>query len=123
MPDVSRARRTTDPASKATADVTNQARDGEIPAGVVADAAGVGTGSSSALLRKAHDLLAERGESLGAGELARVVFGLGALPESARATWVSMLSRMMAASPLFVADAEQLVWRLAAWDLSQRRLE
>jgi len=56
------------PAESAKADVADVGPDA---------AANEATGSSSALLRKAHDQLAERGEPIAIGELARVVFGLG----------------------------------------------
>ena len=126
MSDTSRARRSTASANKTTPDVDDQTQAESARADVVdevSDAtANEATGSPSALLRKAHDQLAERGEPVEIGELARVVFGLGNLPDSALATWAGMLTRIMRASPLFVADEDQRVWRLAAWDLSQRSL-
>ena len=124
MSDTSRARRSTASANKTTPDVDDQTQAESARADVVDEvsdaSANETTGSSSALLRKAHDQLAERGEPVEIGELARVVFGLGKLPDSALATWAGMLTRIMRASPLFVADEDQRVWRLAAWDLSQR---
>jgi DNA polymerase III subunit epsilon len=126
MSDTSRARRSAASANKTTPDVDDQTQVESAGADVVdevSDATAIeATGSSSALLRKAHDHLAERGEPIAIGELARVVFGLGKLPEQALATWMSMLTRMLGASPLFVADDDQHMWRLAAWDLSQRSL-
>ncbi|HEX3270923.1 MAG TPA: exonuclease domain-containing protein, partial [Ktedonobacterales bacterium] len=126
MPNVPRARRSTSSASKTAPDVDDQTPAESVRADVaneVTDAtANEATGSSSALLRKAHDQLAERGQPVAIGELARVVFGLGKLPEQALVTWVGMLTRMMGASPLFVSDNDQRLWRLAVWDLSQRSL-
>jgi DNA polymerase-3 subunit epsilon len=123
MPDASRARRTAGSAPEAAPDVDEQAGNGDSAADAAAEVSEDAAVSSSALLRKAHDLLAERGEPMETGDVARAVFGLGNLPGQALATWSGMLTRMMAASPLFVAGDEQRMWRLAAWDLSQRRLE
>ena len=124
MPDASRARRSAASANKPPPDVDDHAQDENVGTSAdVSDAtASEDTGNSSALLRKAYDYLAERGEPVAVGELARVVFGLGNLPESALATWSGMLVRMMSVSPLFVADGERRMWRLAAWDLGQRSL-
>src|SRR5215472_13118769 len=126
MSDTSRARRSTTSASKTAPDVDDQASAESVRADgageITAATANEATGRSSALLRKAHDQLAERGEPIAIGELARDVFGLGKLPEQALGTWVGMLARMMGASSLFVADGDQRLWRLAAWDLSQRSL-
>jgi DNA polymerase-3 subunit epsilon len=124
MSDPSRPRRSTASANKTTPDVDDQT---QAESADVADAlsdvtANEATRSSSTLLRKAHDQLAERGGPIAIGELARVVFGLGKLPESALATWEGMLRRMLGASPLFVAGDDQQMWRLAAWDLSQQSL-
>jgi hypothetical protein len=122
MPDVPGVRRSTASANDIAPDVDDSSRTAAA-ADVASDTVdGEASGSSSALLRKARDSLAERGEPVAIGELARIVFGLGNLPDSALATWSSMLTRMMGASPLFVADDERRMWRLAAWDLSQRSL-
>jgi DNA polymerase-3 subunit epsilon len=75
----------------------------------------------SSLLRKANDYLAQRGEPVEISELARIVFGLGDLPESALLTWATMLASSMRASPLFACNDDQR-WRLAAWDAGQRLL-
>jgi len=124
MRDVPPARRSTTPAPATVPDADSQAQDAGVAADVASDATpDVVAGTSSALLRKAHDHLAQCGAPVEISELARVVFGLGNLPEIALGAWVGMLLRILVAAPLLVSDEDQRLWRLAAWDLSQRRLE
>jgi DNA polymerase-3 subunit epsilon len=77
--------------------------------------------SSTELLRRAHDLLTERGAPVETTELARVVFGAASLPAVALAPWSRMLDQLLAPSPLFTVEDGR--WRLAAWDLVEKRLE
>jgi len=71
--------------------------------------------AGSALLRRARDLLNERGQPLTRAELARHMFGSAALPDALAAPWEKLVDRLLRPSPLFTSD-DGGVWRLAAWD-------
>ena len=77
---------------------------------------------SSELLRRARDLLLERGEPLSTGELARHIFGGVALTASAVSPWSLLVDPLLRASPLFTRD-DLGAWRLAAWDAGARSLD
>ncbi|MEO7000880.1 MAG: 3'-5' exonuclease, partial [Ktedonobacterales bacterium] len=89
----------------------------------VADAEEDTTPQHGELLRRARDVLAVRGESLPAGELAAAVFGLsGGINLPGLVTpWAPMLERLLRPSPHFVCD-EQGCWRLTAWDTAHQSL-
>ncbi len=93
---------------------------------------GVGNGG---LLRRARDLLRERGEPMTTGELASAVFGLtlvgapGGLADVAGGgglvgPWGAMLERLLRPSSLFVAEGvgAEARWGLAAWATARRSL-
>jgi len=80
-----------------------------------ADASPAEPAASGTLLRRARDLLNERGEPLTRAELARHMFGSAALPDALPAPWEQLVDQLLRPSPLFASD-DGGVWRLAAWD-------
>jgi DNA polymerase III subunit epsilon len=89
----------------------------EIPLG--ADVASTDEPAGGALLRRAHAALAARGTPALASDLVASVFGVAA--GTGGDPWSSMLESLLRRSPHFVRDSLGQ-WRLAAWDLAQRRL-
>ncbi|HKV85727.1 MAG TPA: exonuclease domain-containing protein, partial [Ktedonobacterales bacterium] len=79
------------------------------------------TQSSGELLRRARDLLLERGEPILTSELARHMFGATPLPAGMASPWERLVDQLLRPSPLFAYD-ERGAWRLAAWDVGAGRL-
>ena len=94
----------------------------------LADVAGAAAIASDApprsgeLLRRARDLLLERGEPLSSAELAQHMFGSGGLPLTAATAWIGLVDQLLRPSSIF-ACGEDGRWRLAAWDVATRSLE
>lgn len=88
----------------------------------VADAADDDQPRGGELLRRARDLLLERGEPLSAAALAQHMFGSGEVPASATPAWVGLVDQLLRPSSIF-ACGDDGRWRLAAWDAATRSLE
>ena len=75
------------------------------------------------LLRRARDLLMERGEPLSAMELAGHIFGgVSAGGADTHTPWAALVEPLLRASPLFKRD-EAARWRLASWDVGALALD
>ena len=86
----------------------------------VADEAEAASGGE--LLRRARDLLIERGEPLSVAELARHMFGSGPALAGVASPWERMVNKLLEPSSAFSRHADDR-WGLAAWDLSARSLD
>jgi DNA polymerase III subunit epsilon len=73
------------------------------------------------LLRRARDLLLERGAPLSTDELARHIFGGVLQAVGAVSQWTLLVDPLLRSSPLFTCDGTGN-WRLAAWDAGARSL-
>ncbi|HLJ79937.1 MAG TPA: 3'-5' exonuclease, partial [Ktedonobacterales bacterium] len=100
----------------------NRAADAQMPQTPGVDADAGAPAQSGELLRRARDLLLERGEPLSTGELARHIFGGAPLAAGAASPWTSLVDPLLRASPLFARD-DAGRWRLAAWDAGARSLD
>jgi DNA polymerase-3 subunit epsilon len=96
-------------APTAEADITPG---GEAPGGDAREAPAERNGT---LLRRARDVLIERGEPVTAEELAAGVFGLAGQQPLVVKPWMTLLDQLLGASSLFACD-EAGLWRLTAWD-------
>lgn len=76
---------------------------------------------SGELLRRARDLLLERGEPLSTADLARHMFGSTPLPAGMASPWERLVGQLLRPSSLFACD-DTGNWRLAAWDAGAGRL-
>lgn len=78
--------------------------------------------SGGELLRRARDLLLERGEPLSVSELACHMFGVAPALVGTASPWERMVTKLLDPSPAFSHHADGR-WGLAAWDLSARSLD
>ena len=76
---------------------------------------------SGELLRRARDLLLERGEPLSTAELARHMFGSTPLSAGMASPWERLVGQLLRPSSIFASD-DANTWRLAAWDAGAGRL-
>ncbi len=78
--------------------------------------------SGGELLRRARDLLAERGTPVTSAELASHIFGSPSLPGGTLSPWERLVDQLLQPSSIFVHDAAG-AWGLAIWDVAVRALE
>ena len=80
-----------------------------------------GQSAGGELLRRARDLLLERGEPLPTAELARHMFGSTPLPAGMASPWERLVGQLLRPSSVFACD-DRDNWRLAAWDAAAGQL-
>lgn len=87
-----------------------------------AESDGAEATSGGELLRRARDLLIERGEPVSVSELARHMFGVAPALAGMASPWERMVNKLLDPSSAFSRHPDDY-WGLAAWELSTRSLD